>query len=186
MTTRTHSAASAARISARAVGSFVPRLTRPAFERFGFSAATLITDWATIVGEDIAGYTVPERLQWPKGVKWSEEDVAEAERGRPGATLVLAVAQGRALDVQYKTGQLIDRINAYFGYRAVTAIRIQQAAEFRPRHAPNRELRGKSSPPAPATPRGELAGIEEPSLKAALERMAAGLGARKLRSRTAA
>ena len=34
----------------KAVGSFVPRLTRKAFEKYGFSAATLITDWPTIVG----------------------------------------------------------------------------------------------------------------------------------------
>ena len=55
--------------TARTVGSFVARLTRPAFEKFGFSAATLITDWGTIVGADIARYTSPQRLKWPRRVR---------------------------------------------------------------------------------------------------------------------
>ena len=38
--------------SAKAVGSFVPQLTRKAFEKYGFSTATLLTDWAVIVGPD--------------------------------------------------------------------------------------------------------------------------------------
>ena len=49
-----------------AAGSFVPQLTRKAFEKFGFSAATLIMDWPTIVGGEIAYYTQPERLKWPR------------------------------------------------------------------------------------------------------------------------
>ena len=51
---------------ARAVGSLVPRVTRSAFEKFGFSTATLITEWATIVGPDLARLTAPERVKWPR------------------------------------------------------------------------------------------------------------------------
>ena len=113
-------------VSARAVGSFVPKLTHKAFEKYGFSAATLITDWAMIVGEDVAGYTAPERLKWPRGVG-IRDDVEQGAEGRPGATLVLRVEPARALDVQYKARQLIERINAYFGYRAVAELRLVQA-----------------------------------------------------------
>ena len=67
---------------------------------------------------------------------------APAEKGRPGATLVLRVDGARALDVQYKARQIIERINAYFGYAAVAELRIVQA--------PMRQL-----PPArPPRPRG--------------------------------
>jgi len=172
-------------LSAKTVGSFVPRLTKPAFERYGFSAAALITDWATIVGADVARYTAPERLKWPKRVDWSGDDVSEAERGRAGATLVLAVAGGRALDVEYKSAQLIERINSYFGYRAVTAIRITQVAALREAVAATPSL-GISQAPAAPKPREELAQITAPSLRAALERMAQGLVARRSRTRTTA
>ena len=88
-------------ISARAVGTYVPKLTHKAFEKYGFAAAALITDWAMIVGKDIAAYTAPERLKWPRGVG-IRDDVEEGAEGRPGATLIVRVEPARALDVQYK------------------------------------------------------------------------------------
>jgi hypothetical protein len=171
-------------VPAKTVGSFVPRLTRPAFERYGFSAAALITDWDTIVGADMARYTMPERLKWPKRVAWSGEEVSDEERGRPGATLVLAVAAGRALDIQYKAAQLIERINSYFGYRAVADLRIVQVSHIKPAEA---AARPPIAPVAPApAPREELSGIAAPGLRAALERMAEGLGARTAQRRARA
>ena len=41
----------------------------------GFAAAALITDWALIVGKDVAGYTAPERLKWPRGVGMRDQGV---------------------------------------------------------------------------------------------------------------
>lgn len=164
-------------VAAKTVGSFVPRLTKPAFERYGFSAAALITDWDTIIGSDIAQYTMPERLKWPKRVDLSAE-VAEEDRGRPGATLILAVIAGRALDIQYKAAQLIDRINSYFGYRAVANLRIMQVPHIKPPTAVAIPPLTPVAPPVTAKPREELAQIAEPGLRAALERMAEGLGQR--------
>jgi hypothetical protein len=165
-------------VAAKAVGSFVPRLTRPAFERYGFSAAALITDWETIVGADLARYTMPERLKWPKRVEWTGNEVSDEDRGRPGATLVLAVAAGRALDVQYRAAQLVDRINSYFGYRAVADLRIVQVATIKSPAAATAPTLAPTTPSASPKPRAELAQIATPGLKAALQRMAEGIVAR--------
>ncbi len=172
-------------VAAKVVGAFVPRLTKPAFERYGFSAAALITDWATIIGPDIARYTMPERLKWPRRVEWSGDDVAEADRGRPGATLILAVTARRALDVQYKTAQIVERINNYFGYRAVADLRIVQVTALAAPSTPPARPAADTAP-ANRTPRVELQSIAEPDLRAALERMAAGLVSRKSRAGTIA
>lgn len=116
---------------AKAVGSFVPGLTRKSFEKYGFSTATLLTDWSVIVGRDLASFTLPERLKWPRNVEAFDE-VSEDARGRPGATLVLRVDGPRAIEVQYQTGQIIERINAHFGYRAVSEVRFIQAPLAKP------------------------------------------------------
>ena len=113
-------------VAARTLGSFVPKLTKKVFEKYGFSAAALLTDWAQIVGADLARYTQPERLKWPRSVE-AFQDTPQAAVGRPGATLVLRVEGARALDVQYRQRQIIERINAYFGYAAVAEMRIIQA-----------------------------------------------------------
>lgn len=133
----------------RSVGTLVPKITKKVFEKFGFSTATLLTDWAIIIGADLAKYTAPERLKWPRGYEGAESG-GEPESGRPGATLMLRVEPARALDIQYKSRLLIDRINAYFGYRAVADIRIIQApllqkpAAAAPRPAP-KPLEAKDS-----------------------------------------
>ena len=151
----------------KAVGSFVPGLTRKAFEKYGFSAATLVTDWATIAGRELAAYTAPERLKWPRAVERSDDDADEAGKGRPGATLVLRVDGGRSLDVQHNARQIIERINAYFGYAAVAELRIVQA----PVGADDRFAR-------PARPAGrplttEVAHVADPGLRDALARLGA-------------
>ncbi|MGA7117204.1 MAG: DciA family protein, partial [Hyphomicrobium sp.] len=65
--------------------------------------------------------------KWPRNVDRSEDEVDPAHKGRPGATLVLRVDAARALDIQYNARQIIERINAYFGYRAIAELRILQA-----------------------------------------------------------
>jgi hypothetical protein len=111
---------------AKSVGSFVPGLTRKSFEKYGFSTATLLTDWPVIAGADLASFTLPERLKWPRNVE-AFEDTKKDARGRPGATLVLRVDGPRAIELQYQTSQIMERINAHFGYRAVSEIRFIQA-----------------------------------------------------------
>ncbi len=158
-------------ISARAVGSYVPKLTHKTFEKYGFAAAALITDWAVIVGKDMAGYTAPERLKWPRGAGLGEE----VEAGRPGATLIVRVEPARALDLQYKAQQLIERINGHFGYRAVGELRILQAP-LPERTAPQRAA---ETPHAVLpTPAPELAGIGDERLRRALTALKTGMARR--------
>ena len=137
-------------VPAKTVGAFVPTLTRKAFEKFGFSTAALITDWAAVAGAEIASYTMPERLRWPRGAESAEGDGMAVERR--GATLMLRVDPARALDVEYRARQIVERINAYFGYRAVETLRIVQAPlESSPGRAPSLPPRQSSSAPVEAT-----------------------------------
>jgi hypothetical protein len=151
-------------VRAKSVGEFVPKLMRPAFEKYGFPAAALLTEWPAIAGPELARYTAPERLKWPR---------PNRETGETGcATLVLRVAGARALEVEQMRPQLIARINANFGYRAVADIRILQAP------LPEREETPKRVLP-PAEPIPELEDISEPRLQAAFSRMASAIGVRQ-------
>jgi hypothetical protein len=157
----------------KAVGSFVPGLTGKAFERYGFLAATLVTDWAAIVGRELAAATTPERLKWPRPAQKHGGADEPPAKGRPGAVLLLRVDGGRSLDVQFAARQIIERINAYFGYAAVAELRLLQAPLALPTAAP--------AAPPPLTPRQgalatqELAGISDRALRAALSRLGAGV-----------
>ncbi len=132
----------------RALGSFVARLTQKSFEKYGFSTAALLTDWPAIAGRELASFTLPERLKWPRNVD-AYSETSDAGKGRPGATLILRVDGPRAIEVQYQSAQIAERINAYFGYRAVSEIRFIQA----PLPEPAGSVRGIASSPATAKPR---------------------------------
>jgi hypothetical protein len=150
--------------AAKAVGSFLPALTTKAFQKYGFSTVALITDWPAMVGADLARCTSPERLKWRRLPEGSNDEEGEAPAARSGATLLLRVEGAKALEVQYQARQIIERINAYFGYAAVSELRLIQApAAVAPRPQP---------PKVPAAPlTREVAGIPHPGLRDALARL---------------
>lgn len=151
----------------------MPRLTRAIFEKYGFASAALLTDWATIVGTDIASYTAPERLKWPRGIE-AYAEVEEGTERRPGATLVLRVDGPRAIELQHKAQQIIERINASFGYRAVAELRFVQAplpgrtATLSPRLAVRQPVEAAADAP-------ELQAIQDEELRGALSRLRASM-----------
>lgn len=165
--------------SLKTVGSFLPGLTAQAFKKFGFSTANLVVDWPAIAGKDLAQISVPERLKWPPrpAPEAGEGEPAEVEakpgRGRRGATLVLRVEGARALDIQYKRQQILERINAYFGYAAVSDLRLVQA----PLPAPAGQV-GRRRPAPRGTVVAEVEGIPDGALRAALTRLGSHLHAR--------
>ncbi|HXF53827.1 MAG TPA: DciA family protein [Hyphomicrobiaceae bacterium] len=153
----------------RPIGSFVPKLTRKPLQKYGFPAASLVTDWAAIVGADLASYTLPERLKWPRV---ADSDATPSSR-TSGATLHLRVEGARALDVQYRSRQIIERINAHFGYRAVGELRLLQAPlPGQPRPRPEAAVGVSASL---AQPVRVVAGIPHQGLRSALERLQASL-----------
>jgi hypothetical protein len=167
---RTNSNVRLRSVAARTVGEFVPALMRPAFEKFGFPAAAILTDWAAIAGPELAAFTAPERLKWPRR---ASGDDAEADQA--GATLLLRVGGARALEVEHSRERLIERINAAFGYRAVTTIRLIQAP------IPRAETKAPPAAPAAQAEHGPLIAAlpEDERLKTALTRISAGLKARR-------
>ena len=114
----------------RSLSAFVPKLTKKAFENHGFPASALLMDWTEIAGPDLATFTRPEKINWPRRPR---NDLPEQKQGlhpgkqSGGATLVLRVDGPRAIEVQHSATQIKEQINAYFGYNAVTELRFLQA-----------------------------------------------------------
>src|SRR5690606_24750226 len=76
--------------------------TRPVFKKRGIAESRLITEWANIAGEVLAGKTLPKRVAFPQGK-------------RDNGTLHLSVAPGWALEVQHLEPIILDKIATYFG-----------------------------------------------------------------------
>ena len=134
----------------RAIGSYVPQIARPAIEKYGFASAALIEQWSRFAGSELSAFCQPERIRWPRRQKEMPEPDKDGES--EGATLVLRVDPARALDVQYASQQIIERINASFGYSAVSRITLVQAPIAR--RAPTAQKSACKSPRVAEVPHG--------------------------------
>ena len=165
----------------RAVGSFVPKLTTKVFEKYGFHSAEIMTNWRQVAGADIAAWTEPERIRWPRTPNVETEDNAT---GRQGATLVIRVEPARALDIEYRGAEIIERINRYFGYRAVETLKIVQAPLSRKAETAKAHS-GQTAPSSAADPAAlplKTGSPEpDPALRAALSALWANVSGAKTR-----
>ncbi|MFN7103137.1 MAG: DUF721 domain-containing protein [Pseudorhizobium sp.] len=130
--------------------------------RAGISTA-LLGSWDEIAGEQFADCSRPEKIAWPR------RDASDEAGGyRPGV-LTIACEGAQALFLTHAQGELIARINAFFGFPAVHQIRIvqkpvSQTAKHRPRPQP---LKGEAARRLD----GMMEGIEGDALKAAVARL---------------
>jgi hypothetical protein len=140
----------------KSIASSVSKVAAPVLGRRGLAEAEMILGWAAVVGEDLARDTLPIKLSFGKG-------------DRLDGTLHLKVVSAAAPEVRHREPQIIERINGFFGYRAVAHLKLTQGPlPTSPSLAPKpaRAL-------APAETKAlaaSLDGIEDPDLKAALER----------------
>ena len=114
----------------RAVGASLLRIVGPIVARHGGGIVTrLKSEWAAIVGPELAVVTWPESLA-------------------RGGTLKLRVAPGKALELQHRAPLVIERVNLFFGREAVARLVLVQAPLRRrqlprERTAPGRRLAGQ-------------------------------------------
>ncbi|HYJ59730.1 MAG TPA: DciA family protein [Methyloceanibacter sp.] len=162
--------------TARPIGAYAGRALDPAARARGFASTSILSEWAAIVGEELANFTMPDRVVWPRRREERQTAPQNGRRGQ-GAVLVLRVEGPRAIEVQHRSGQILERVNAYFGYRAVVEMRILQAPVARkPMRSPL---------PAPPFDPGALppsAAIEDEGLRAALLRLGSAARARLTRA----
>ena len=140
-------------------GSLAP-VTKRAFARRGLTGADIARQWPAIVGAELAAHCRPRQLRFPKP--------GDAVDGR----LTLRVAPGWALEVQHLEPLMLERINGFFGYRAVNRLVLQQGPLPRLRTpAGDRAGTGPATPPAPLDEAlaAKLSTVTDPELRAALE-----------------
>ena len=134
----------------------MPAIASVALRKRGFVQARLATDWPAIVGEEIAEKALPQRLvALPKG----------------GAKLHVRVESAFAVELKHIEPQVLERINAFFGYRAVEKLFLEHGAV-----PPRKKLRPKILRAEPAA-NPHLERIEDAGLRESLRRLGRAVGA---------
>ena len=141
----------------KALADSLRKVTQQALGQRSLAEQSLILDWPSIAGSDIA------RMCTPQGLSFQHRN-----RRRDG-TLTLKVQSGEATRLQHLEPQLIERINGYLGYRAIARLRLLHGA---PPAAGEPDAR-PAAPAADPAPEPERSGepIADPALRAALARL---------------
>lgn len=139
---------------------------RKASESRGFAQSRVLTHWEEIAGADVA------KISRPVDISYSRQGF--------GATLTLLTTGAMAPMLEMQKEQIRARINAVYGYNAVTRLRITQTAaigfaegqaDFQ--HRPKPTEKTKPSPEHVTRAQTATTEVGDPGLRAALERLGA-------------
>ena len=154
---------------AKPIADLMPQIGRAAFRRFGFVQSSVVTRWPEIVGERHARVCMPEAIRFPPGEK-SE------------GILQLVVVPAHAPLIQHVIPEIIERVNRFFGYKAVSRVKLRQGAVKPPHADAARTAQGGLGPslkPIPMELGDSLRDIGDPELRTVLESLARSLGAKE-------
>lgn len=154
----------------RPVAAALPKIAAKAIGRRGFAEASLITEWHTVVGAELAKVSQPVKLAFPPGA-------------RTNGTLHISVQGGVATELQHLEPQVLERINGHFGYGAIARLRLVHAP---PGRNPSRRARPRETERKPDAAQREslvslLSPVDDDDMRSALESLGAAILAREHR-----
>ncbi|MDE3027035.1 MAG: DUF721 domain-containing protein [Paracoccaceae bacterium] len=136
---------------------------RAAGEVRGFAVTRLLTQWTEIVGEEIASMALPVK------VGYSRDGI--------GATLTLLTTGARAPMLEMQKSVIRDKVNACYGYSAISRIVITQTsasgfADGQVAFTPAPKAPRPVDPAVVAKAATVAGGVHDDGLRAALEALA--------------
>lgn len=136
---------------------------RLAGEKRGFALSRLLTQWEEIVGVDLARVTRPVKMGYAQGGF--------------GGTLTVLVMGAHAPMVEMQKDRLRERVNACYGYNAVSRVLFTQTsaagfAEGQALFAPAPKAKPAPDPAVVARAAETAAPVQDAGLRAALELLA--------------
>lgn len=143
----------------RSAASLVEKRIRDAGQARGFSVMRLLTHWTEIVGEDLARVSRPGKVSHGKGL---------------GATLTLVCPGSAAPLVQMQAPRIIEKVNACYGYAAISHVRVAQTAPdgFAEQQRQFHHTPPRADPAIDAKANDVAQGISDPELREALQMLA--------------
>jgi hypothetical protein len=157
----------------RPLADLVETCLSPALAAQGFAASDVIVAWPEIVGERLASFSCPSKVEWKRQSRPADPDA----RPEP-AVLVVRVESAFALELQHLAPLVVERVNTHYGWRCVGRLVLKQGPVPRPSKRTGRTVLKPSE--ADRKRVGEaVEGIAEDGLRAALDRLGQAVAAAK-------
>jgi len=98
-------------MGSRFIGSSLKSVISPICKKYGLASADLVLEWPKVVGEEVAKHCRVEKVIFPDGAKFN-------------GCLYLQTSSVMAAAMNYRSEAIIERVNQYYGYRAVRTIKF--------------------------------------------------------------
>lgn len=95
------------------IGDALPKVLEKKFKKTNFIELSIIKNWKDIVGEEIS------KKSWPIKIIFTDSNNLNGK-------LSLKVERGWAMEIEYKNQEILENLNQFFGYKAISKINIIQ------------------------------------------------------------
>ena len=110
------------------IGNSLPKIVDKNIKEKNFIVLSLIKKWKEIIGNNIAEFC------WPTKVVFSN---VENSKG----VIFLKTRRGRSMEIEFKNEEIIEKLNQYFGYKAINKVSVVQDFDTKNRYKKNKIIK---------------------------------------------
>ena len=108
------------------IGNSLPKIVDKNIKEKNFIEVSLIKKWREIIGEDIAKFC------WPIKIIFSNIK-------NSNGVIFLKTKRGRSMEIEFKNEEIIEKLNQYFGYNAISKISVVQDFDIKDAYKKNKK-----------------------------------------------
>ena len=136
------------------IGNSLPKIVDKNIKEKNFIELSLIKKWKEIIGNNIAEFC------WPTKVVFSNVDNSKG-------VIFLKTRRGRSMEIEFKNEEIIEKLNQYFGYKAINKVSVVQDFDTKNRYKKNKIIKKRNK----INQSKAINKIKENSLKIALKKL---------------
>jgi len=110
------------------IGNSLPKILDKNIKEKNFIEVSLIKKWREIIGDDIAKFC------WPIKIIFS--DIKNSN-----GLIFLKTKRGRSMEIEFKNEEIIEKLNQYFGYKAISKISVVQDFDIKDTYKKNKIIK---------------------------------------------
>ncbi len=95
----------------RPFSSSIPKTLKKHLKKGGYNYSNIIDNWTKMVTKKISDACYPVKIKMGKDMK--------------NGILILNVAHGKELEIEYEKREIMDKINSFFGYDCISEISLK-------------------------------------------------------------
>lgn len=100
------------------LSGIVEDLSKKLLGKKGLVEIDIILNWNKIIGQELSSFTFPQKISFSN------------KKRSDGCLYITVISGALALELKYKEKIIIEKINSYFGYNAISKLAFEQNPSF--------------------------------------------------------